>query len=139
VKEYRVRDNDMWFTSDTHYGHSNILEFCKRPFDDVAEMDEKLIAYHNELVKPEDTVYHLGDFAFASHSRISSILNRLNGTYRMLRGNHDKWMKKFKHPKIEWIKDYFEIREEGLVMFHYPLGSWNGMRRGSIMLHGHTR
>lgn len=102
-------------------------------------MNEELIKRHNEVVAPDDTVFSLGDFALSSHSHIVSILSRLHGHYHMLRGNHDKWMRGFKkgHERIEWIKDYYEMRREGLVLSHYPLGSWNGMRHNAIMLHGH--
>lgn len=129
---------EIWFTSDTHYWHSNIIRHCDRPFEHSYQMNEALIRRHNEMVDPDDTVFHLGDFAFASQRQIIDILNRLNGHYYMLRGNHDKWMRGFEgHERIEWIKDYHEMRHDGLVLCHYPLGSWNGMRNGSVMLHGH--
>ena len=48
----------LFFTSDTHFHHANIIRFCNRPFRDVEEMDEILIRNWNEVVGPEDTVFH---------------------------------------------------------------------------------
>jgi len=57
-----------WFTSDTHFGHFNIIEYCNRPFKTVDEMNSKLIRFWNERVKPDDIVYFLGDFCFKNTS-----------------------------------------------------------------------
>ena len=57
------------FTSDTHFGHNNIIKFCKRPWKTTEEMNEALIERWNSVVKPDDIVFHLGDFAFAANSR----------------------------------------------------------------------
>lgn len=75
-----------WFIADTHFGHANIIRYCKRPFKDVDEMNEKLIQNWNEKIEPEDVVYHLGDFSFRGHDRYRK---RLNGTIILLKGNHD--------------------------------------------------
>lgn len=133
----------IWFTSDTHYFHRRISELCNRPFNSVEEMNESLIELHNKLVKPGDTVYHLGDFAFGAPRHIIEVFHRLNGRYRIIRGNHDKWINKINPSDIstvEWIKDYFEIRENGqvkFVLFHFPISSWLHKYRGSMHLHGH--
>lgn len=118
-----------FFTSDTHFGHANIIEYSKRPYKDVKEMDEALVKNWNETVSPTDTVYHLGDVIF---SKDHSILKRLNGTINFLYGNHDKG--------ASWAAlDYEEIKYKGVlfVLCHYPLLTWNKARRGSIHLHGH--
>lgn len=79
-----------WFTSDTHFGHKNIIIYCSRPFRDVEEMDRELIARWNARVTPEDHVYHLGDFAMASKVRIAEIRKALNGRITLILGNHDR-------------------------------------------------
>ncbi len=55
--------SNIWFTSDTHFGHANIIRFCDRPFKDIQEMNERLIANWNAVVRPGDSVYHMGDFS----------------------------------------------------------------------------
>ena len=56
----------IWFTSDTHFFHNNIIDYCKRPFVNAEEMNEYIIKQWNSVVKPQDEVYHLGDFAFGN-------------------------------------------------------------------------
>lgn len=73
----------VFFTADTHFGSKRILELSKRPFHDVAEMDNSIIANWNNFVSREDTVYHLGDLG--SFDRLS----RLNGKLFFLPGNYD--------------------------------------------------
>ena len=53
----------IWFTSDTHFSHCNIIKYCNRPFKDVDEMNKILIQNWNNVVRPDDIVWHLGDFA----------------------------------------------------------------------------
>ena len=129
----------IWYTSDTHFGHKNILKYCKRPFRDVQEHDEMLITYWNQTVAPEDYVYHLGDFQFNSDAE--RYLPRLNGNKILIRGNHD-----FQHPKImesqHWksVHDVLEIRDDKtkIVLCHYAMRVWPNGHRGSLMLYGHS-
>ena len=76
------------FTSDMHYGHRNIIRYCARPFADVDEMRETLVARWNEAVKPEDRVYVLGDFSLDKR-QLQEILPRLSGEKHLIAGNHD--------------------------------------------------
>ena len=80
---------EIWFTADTHFCHSNIIKYCKRPFGTVQEMDHTMIARWNTLVRPNDIVYHLGDFALASIPVMQEIRKSLNGRITLLKGNHD--------------------------------------------------
>lgn len=52
-----------FFTSDNHFSHTAIVGYCERPFRDVEEMNEEMVRRWNEVVRPTDHVYHLGDFA----------------------------------------------------------------------------
>ena len=102
---------NIWFTSDTHFGHARILEYCKdtRPFDSVSAMDEALIATWNKQVRPDDTVYHLGDFAFKDAEHTLRLLKRLHGRIHLIYGNHDKVMRKPEiHAHLAWAGDYLE-------------------------------
>lgn len=133
----------IFFTSDTHYGHANIIKYCQRPFKDVEEMNEALITNYNSVVRPEDTVFHLGDFAFMQVDKAKYIASRLNGNKHLLYGNHDKVIRGARgafESSFNFIRDYHEITVEGvkIVMCHYPMLSWHGSGRGSIMLHGHA-
>lgn len=83
---------DIWFTSDTHFGHENIIYYAGRPFEDTDDMDEAMIENWNQSVKPQDLVYHLGDFSMTA-TRGKEVRKLLNGTIRLVVGNHDPIMK----------------------------------------------
>lgn len=88
---YIKPDEKIWFTSDCHFGHRNILNFCERPFENTKEMEKAIIENWNSVVKPEEKVFCLGDFSwFHSRHEIKKIVNRLNGEIYMILGNHDK-------------------------------------------------
>ena len=117
-------------TGCTHVGHANIISLAGRPFADVGEMDRTLIANWNAVVGPNDTVYHLGDFAFRGGPG-QAYRERLNGRIICLQGNHD--------PK-GWGADYMRVKcnKTRVVLFHYPIEEWDGWYRGAVHLHCHT-
>lgn len=144
----------IFFTSDTHFWHKNILKYCPRPYKDVEAMNEGLINNWNADVGEDDEVYHLGDFAFGTVPQICDILKRLNGKKYLIRGNHDKVMEKkggpnrlWNSPKVwfQWVKDYheLEVKDEEMdvvqkiILCHYPFQVWNHSHHGSWHLHGH--
>lgn len=92
-----------WLTSDQHYNHENVIEYCNRPFTSASHMNEVLIANHNERVRPEDEVFHLGDFSLRVPV-MEAILPRLNGTHYLVPGNHDGCHPK--HKKKQRTKRY---------------------------------
>ena len=128
----------VFFTADTHFGDHRTINIGRRPFGSVAEMDAPLIARWNATVAPDDVVWHLGDVARRAGD-VAGLLERLNGTKHLLRGNNDPdatlaaegWAS---------VGDYAEIETDRrrLVLCHYPFRSWNGQHRGSINLHGHS-
>ncbi len=84
-----------WWTSDYHFAHFNIIAYCNRPFKTVEEMNEVIIRRHNERVKPDDTVFFLGDFIFKGGSeggveKYRLFEKRLNGKFIFIQGNHDR-------------------------------------------------
>lgn len=82
-------DIQHWLVSDTHFWHSNIIQYCNRPFKNAEEMNEELIKRWNAVVGSNDIVHHLGDFCFGKKENIASILPRLNGKIDLVLGNHD--------------------------------------------------
>lgn len=129
----------IYFTADTHFGHKNIINLCKRPFCSVEEMDEWLIKLWNERVGILDTVYHLGDVSLSHGKRIDSILERLNGTIHLVYGNHDRKEIR-RHPRFASSNYVLEIKHGGhdITLCHYAFRTWNGSTHGSLMLHGHS-
>lgn len=79
----------IWFTSDTHFNHKNVISYCNRPWANVDEMNEGLIKNWNERVGKCDHVYVLGDFHFGSTKKCKEILSRLKGYKILVKGNHD--------------------------------------------------
>lgn len=79
----------IYFSSDPHYFHKNIILYTGREYKDVEEMNRALIDNHNAIVKPEDTTYCLGDFSMTDKV-VADILKQLNGTHILIPGNHDK-------------------------------------------------
>lgn len=138
----------IWFTSDTHFNHENIIKYSSRPFADLEAMTEVLVGNWNAVVRPEDTVYHLGDFALSWGSKhrelIDSLLSRLAGQKWLIVGNHDR-DEVTKNPRWNSVKPYHEIKidlggahKQRIVMCHYSLRTWNQMHRGAWMLYGHS-
>lgn len=135
--------NNVFFTSDSHFSHKNILEFENRPFESVPEMDYKMISMWNSQVDPQDIVYHLGDFCLGNYERTIEILQRLNGQIILIKGNHDyskTWDKIMKrndslvaefHPIGHKIK---HMKNE-IWLTHYPFEI--GVRPRKWSLHGH--
>lgn len=100
----------IYFTSDPHYWHANVIRYCTRPFASVDEMNGAMIKNWNDIVKPEDTVYCLGDFSLAFRP-VEAYSGLLNGTKYLVPGNHDfchSYHKKSRNPerRAEWIKKY---------------------------------
>jgi calcineurin-like phosphoesterase family protein len=88
--DFKYNDgSNIFFTSDTHFGHGNIIKFCDRPFKDVEEMNYKLIENWNNKVPNDGLVFHLGDFAWGGYDFWKNIRNQLNGDIILIKGNHD--------------------------------------------------
>ena len=132
--------SDIWFTSDTHFGHTNIIEYSNRPFSSVEEMNDALIANWNDRIKNGDVVYHVGDFAFTIKTNaINKIMSQLNGQKFLIYGNHDK-KDVIKSDGWVWQGHYKKIRVESqkIILFHYGCRVWDGCHRGSWQLYGHS-
>ena len=127
----------IWFTADTHFAHTNIIKYCKRPFANTDEMDDTIIKNINAVVQPQDTLYHLGDFAFRD---VCNYRRRIHcQTIHFIMGNHDKF-------KTEDRKCFSSIHQmhqihynkQTIVLNHYGMRVWNKSHHGSIHLFGHS-
>lgn len=129
---------DIWFISDTHFGHANFLTFKDaegkliRPFATVEDMDECMVERWNERVRPGDKVYHLGDVVFGD----PAILARLNGQKRLVLGNHDDIKKPRLAAAFKKIQLWRIFKEHNFVCTHIPL-AMEQMRKVSFNVHGH--
>lgn len=143
---------NLWFTSDTHYFHHNIIRYSNRPFTDVREMNAAMIAVWQSVVKPEDHVFHLGDFAMAGPKSTLEILQQLPGHKHLVFGNHDVKMRGAKDilQYFETVHDTVQIkvadptidtRNGGyqlITLCHFAYRTWNKAHYGAWNLHGHN-
>lgn len=136
--------SEVFFTSDLHFRHGNIIKYCKRPFETVQEQTEKLIENWNKTVPDTATVFILGDFAFATKNQWRGFLNRMTGKKYLILGNHDR------HEDIptEMFEDVVDLAKVSIkikdhewktfILSHRPILCWEGSNDGSIMLYGHV-
>ena len=137
----------IYFTSDSHYGHRNILGFSRGSFRSIEEHDETLIREWNALVGPNDTVYHLGDFALCNKSRMSECWHALQGRKQHVPGNHDQqsfldmihtWADRGLGHALLGRLHTFRSDGERAELCHYPLEVWDRGHHGAFHLHGHS-
>lgn len=142
---YTEKDAEkIFFTSDTHFNHENIIKYCKRPFRDVTEHDEELIRRWNEKVPEDGIVFHLGDVAFGDHQTVFEILKQLNGTIYLVIGNHD-WRNIVKNHSWRFREMTqqvnMKIGKRHIILNHYPMLAFSGAWRGedaTYQLFGHV-
>lgn len=133
-------DNSHYFTADTHFGHFGILKMAMRPFDQISDHDRDLVACWNAVVRPTDTVWHLGDFAWdkLTVGDASAIFKSLKGIKRLVVGNHDTSQVQ----ELNWhsVHNMVTLTANGadVVLAHYPLREWPGFHNGALHFHGHT-
>lgn len=136
----------VFFTSDWHLGHRNIIKYSSRPWNNVYEMDDAIIKTHNSLVKDKDLVYFLGDFTM-NYCFVEKYLPNLHGRWVWILGNHDKiWWKKLvkntniMNRKVLTVHEILDIRigRQPVTLCHYPMVSWNKSYHQSWHLFGHT-
>lgn len=131
----------IYYISDLHFGHKNIIKMDGRPFSSIEEMDEHLIQLWNERLTDEDDIYIVGDFAFRNGNTAAWYLGRLKGRKHLVIGNHDrltiqdrKAMEFFSSvEKMESVID----NGRKVSLCHFPVAEWNGKRRGGYHVYGH--
>lgn len=133
----------LWFTSDTHAWHTNIINYCKRPFINANHMTEEIAKNINEEVSPNDILVHLGDFSFGGNLFIEGFRSMINcDKVILVYGNHDEKIRKnekLRNKLFHSADDIVELSLGSTNLFccHYPMISWKLSNRGSIHLHGH--
>lgn len=96
----------VWFTSDTHFGHRNIIRYSQRPYRDVAHMTEGLVAAWNDRVGLDDDVWHLGDVAMGALEHSLEAVRRLHGRKHLVPGNHDRCWPHERRFRVEEVRRY---------------------------------
>ncbi len=150
--------NNIWFTSDTHYHHKNIVRGVTawrnsegeipldavRDFNTIEEMNELMVDNINRTVAENDVLIHLGDWSFGGIDKVLEFRSQIRCKKIYLTfGNHDHHLRKNYEfqKKFSGLWDYQELKvnkgEVSLVLCHYPIISWNGQGKGTYMLHGH--
>jgi calcineurin-like phosphoesterase family protein len=146
----------LFFTSDTHFGHANIIRYSSRPFADADAMDEALIARWNATVGDDDVIYHLGDFTLRGGGAARRIFARLRGRIRVLGypWHHDhawlpaglgpsSYLSASGHaveilPPMVVLDERVDGRRRVLALCHYPMAQWDRRHHGAWHLHGHS-
>jgi calcineurin-like phosphoesterase family protein len=130
-----------FFTSDTHYGHANIIKYSSRPFSSVEEMNDALVKKINDKVGVDDCLWHLGDFAMGGSQNVKEFRDRINcRNINLILGNHDNIKVVTQGNLFNNIYDFHETKVEGrrIVLCHYALKVWNKSHHGSYHLYGHS-
>lgn len=127
---------DIWFISDTHFGHDNVIQYCRPQFVTMAQMEDVIIARWNAKVKPQDLVYHLGDFAWTTKDA-KRVRPMLNGTIRLIVGNHDDIPSIAAAGLFQRIYLWKQFRDLGFTASHIPM-RLDQLRHSSMNLHGHV-
>ncbi len=130
----------IFFTSDLHFGHKNVIRFDNRPFASIEEMDREIVERWNRKVAADDTVYVLGDVSWYNLEKTRLLVESLNGHKVLVCGNHDR-ISTANPCGFESIVKYKELNLPGnayVVLSHYPIPLFNRHHYGAYMLYGHV-
>ena len=164
----KLNKGRIFFTSDTHYSHTNICRGVSnwrdengnvpihqtRDFKSLNHMNDKIIESINSVVGEDDTLFHLGDWSFGGFDNIAKFRSRINcKNIHLILGNHDHHIEHNKNDiqrLFSSVHQYLRLQvsimpgtklyagEMDLVLMHYPIASWHNMNDGVIHLHGHV-
>jgi calcineurin-like phosphoesterase family protein len=158
------KEQNVYFTSDTHYNHTNICrgttnwknaDNVTRDFSTLEEMNKTLIDNINNHLEEDDILFHLGDWSFGGFEQIETFRSQIKcKNIHLILGNHDHHITKNKHNiqqlfssvnqyvKIEIKRPSFskknKIDKFKFILCHFPIASWDEMNEGIIHLHGHV-
>ena len=132
---------NIFFTSDCHFSHANIIKYCNRPFKDIIEMNDTLIHNWNIQVSNNDLVFYLGDLMWGkSVNDLNTLISKLNGKIILIKGNHDNFTdQQYLNAGIVKVYDLLEtkILNYYFVLCHYQMMFWDRSHYGSFHLYGH--
>lgn len=155
------KGQNLFFTSDTHYNHTNICRGVSnwgpgsrtRDFDTLDAMNAAMIDNINHQVGENDILFHLGDWSFGGYENIEEFRNRIVcKNIHLLLGNHDHHIERDKggiRRLFSSVNEYLRLEvqvprddksffKRTFILCHYPIASWHDMNRGVIHLHGHV-
>lgn len=146
MKTITITDPDkLYFISDPHFGHDNIIKYTSREFESVEDMNNTLITMWNSTITDDDTIFILGDFCMLGSAAWVYFLSKLNGIKYLCEGNHDKAVTPsfFKQVSTGWFNlrvmdEEIDGGEQRITVCHYPMLSWYQSHRGAWQLYGHT-
>lgn len=125
--------------ADTHFNHKNIIDYCNRPFTDVDNMNTALIQNWNSVVKSDDIVYHLGDFAVGTIDIVKHFRAKLNGKIFLIKGNHDGYnIKRYYEAGFDKVYDKPILLENQYILSHKPISITNDIPYINIYGHVHN-
>lgn len=151
IGKHRMDVPGVWFTSDWHLGHENIIRYCNRPFKNALEMDEEIILKCNESAGVADVLFFIGDFCFYDRRRDECSYEELAEQYRsrincqniyFIHGNHDKKLRGSDAFRKLWRGTYdlleVEVNQQRITLCHYAMRVWDKSHHGSWQLYGHS-
>jgi calcineurin-like phosphoesterase family protein len=153
MKRFAREDQKVFFTSDHHFDHANIIKYCDRPYETVEEMNADMVNKWNGVVGEDDVVFHLGDFTLHSRKHAETFFGQLNGQIFILSNpwHHDKrWLGKQEYlsrqgytvselPSMVVLENSYDRGiAPCIVLCHYPMYEWDRSHYGSIHLFGHS-
>lgn len=118
---------NIFFTSDWHVGHQNVIRFDSRPFKDLDHMHRVLINNYNSAVRPQDVCYFLGDMGMTKSEVLARLVSELNGTKILILGNHDKGVNAMYRVGFDVVaySATLYVANERVTLTHCPLrGVW---------------
>lgn len=151
------KERKVWITSDTHYGHTNICRGVTnwrmpdgsipvnqtRDFTTLDEMNDAIVNNINEVVGEDDVLIHGGDWSFGGFDNIQTFRDRIScKEIHLIFGNHDHHIERNRgncQRLFASVRDFMRLEYQGhtFEIMHYPITSWNNLRKGRIHLHGH--
>ena len=132
---------NVFFTSDCHFYHKNIIKYCNRPFSSIEEMNSILINNWNSQVNNNDLVFCLGDLLWGTDiNRLNNLIKQLNGNIILIKGNHDFYTdEQYLNANIKKVTSLLDVtlNDYKFVLCHYQLMYWNKSHYGTFHLYGH--